>query len=143
MPRASRGAGSDPSSTRSVPNGCPGFADNETGRLELARILIPAGTAAEANVGIAAARRFGELLRTTPAVHLVHVGPISAAFEGLGVVRIGGHIDEAIVTAAQRIGASLIVMPTHGHDGLADVLSGTHTEHVIHTAGLPVLVIPA
>lgn len=124
-----------------VPNGRPGFVDRETGRIALERILIPAGTAAEAEQGIAAARRFASMAGVEPAVHLVHVGPIDA-FEGFGIVRIIGPIEEAIVTAARRIDASAIVMPTHGHDGIGDVLSGTHTEHVVRDAGLPVLVVP-
>jgi len=125
-----------------VPNDCPGFVESETGRLVLERILIPAGTAAEAEVGISAARALVALTGLTPDVHLVHVGPIDAAFEGFGVVRITGVIEEAIITAAQRIGARVIVMPTYGHDGIGDILSGTHTEHVVRDARIPVLVVP-
>ncbi len=125
-----------------VPNGRPGFVDRETGRLVLERVLVPAGTASEAELGIAATRRLAALTGVAPQTHLVHVGPIDAAFEGFDVVRIAGAIDEAIVTAAVRIGANAIVMPTHGHDGIGDILSGTHTEHVVRDAGLPVLVVP-
>jgi nucleotide-binding universal stress UspA family protein len=126
-----------------VPNGRVGFVDRETGGIQLERVLIPAGTAAEAELGIAAARRLAAQTGVSPTIHLVHVGPIDAAFEGFGVVRITGTIENAIVTAAHRIAASAIVMPTHGHDGIGDVVSGTHTEHVVRDVGLPVLVVPS
>ena len=126
-----------------VPNGRAGFVERATGRLVLERILIPAGTAAEAELGLWAARRLAAQTGVAPAVHLVHVGPVDAAFEGFGVVRITGAIEHAIVTAAHRIGASAIVMPTRGHNGIGDILSGTHTEHVVRDAGLPVLVVPS
>ncbi len=33
-------------------------------------------------------------------------------------------------------------MVTRGHDGLADVLRGSHTEQVLRDAGCPVLSVP-
>jgi nucleotide-binding universal stress UspA family protein len=126
-----------------VPNSCRGFVERETGRLVLERILIPAGTAAEAEIGRSAARRLAAQTATSPDLHLVHVGPIDSAFDGFDVERITGAVESAIVSAAHRIRASAIVMPTHGHDGIGDVVSGTHTEHVVRAAGLPVLVVPS
>jgi nucleotide-binding universal stress UspA family protein len=50
-------------------------------------------------------------------------------------------LEHAIVQAGRRCEASLIVMPTHGHDGIGDVLGGSHTERVIREADRPVLAV--
>ncbi|MFB6179972.1 MAG: universal stress protein [Halorientalis sp.] len=42
---------------------------------------------------------------------------------------------------ADRIGADLIVMPTHGRSGLERLLLGSVTERVINTASVPVLAV--
>ena len=44
------------------------------------------------------------------------------------------------VSAARAEEACLIVMSTRGHDGLGDVLFGSHTDHVLRDAICPVLV---
>lgn len=125
-----------------------GFADAATGALALRRIVIPAGTAAEATPGIAAARRLLELAGADGAgvarLELLHVGDDDAGLEELGVevVRERGVIEETILDVARARGASLLVMPTRGHDSIGDVLRGSHTEHVIRGAACPVLTVP-
>jgi universal stress protein A len=46
-----------------------------------------------------------------------------------------------IVRAARELGVDLIVMATHGRTGLAHLVSGSVTEHVIRETACPVLVI--
>jgi hypothetical protein len=82
---------------------------------------------------------------------LLHVHPVGAdelrwpadLGPGVRIVRGTGRLEEAIVSAARDQAACVIVMPTHGHDGLRDALLGSHTEHVIRDAGCPVLAVPA
>lgn len=53
-----------------------------------------------------------------------------------------GTTHTEIVEHAQRIGADLIVMGTHGRHGLGRVLVGSIAEKVVQHATCPVLVVP-
>ena len=57
-------------------------------------------------------------------------------------VEFGGP-HTSIVEAAERDGADLIVMSTHGRTGLSHILLGSVTEKVVARAPCPVLVIPS
>ncbi len=48
---------------------------------------------------------------------------------------------EAIVTAAEKVKADLIVMSTHGRTGLAHVLIGSVAEKVVQHASCPILLL--
>ena len=65
--------------------------------------------------------------------------------KGMGVAAEGkiveGRPDEAIVKAAEDVGADLIVMGSHGRTGLAKVLLGSVAERVIGQAICPVLIV--
>jgi nucleotide-binding universal stress UspA family protein len=50
--------------------------------------------------------------------------------------------DEAIVERAEKTGADLMVMGTHGRSGLAHALIGSVAERVVRKARCPVLVVP-
>ncbi len=50
-----------------------------------------------------------------------------------------GEATPGIAWAAQRSGADLILMATHGHTGLAHLLMGSVTEAVLRTVPIPVL----
>jgi len=114
--------------TLMVPNGLRGFVDPETGAIDLPRIIVPAGTPEDGERGVAAARVLTGIAGTVePFIEVVHL-PTSDP--------------DAIVHAAARIEASLIVMTTHGHDGVGDVMRGSRTERVLRHAGRPVLVVP-
>ena len=52
-----------------------------------------------------------------------------------------GGVVQAIVDAARRVDADLIVMATRGHDTLLDALRGSTTE-VLRHAGRAVLAVP-
>jgi nucleotide-binding universal stress UspA family protein len=126
-----------------VPDRVPGFVDATTGAIDLRCILIPAGTPADAEHGIEAARWFQTVTGgEPPRRQLVHVGAVGSAFDGFGVTRFAGDLEPAIVDAARWAGASLVVMPTRGHDSVGDVLAGSHMEHVLREVGRPVLAVP-
>jgi nucleotide-binding universal stress UspA family protein len=54
-----------------------------------------------------------------------------------------GPVVQAILDAAERYGADLIVMGTHGRRGLQRVLLGSVAEGVLRRATVPVVVVPA
>jgi len=49
--------------------------------------------------------------------------------------------DEAILETADRVGADLIVMASHGHRGVRKLLLGSQTQSVVTRSHLPVLVV--
>lgn len=49
--------------------------------------------------------------------------------------------DEAILETADRVGADLIVMASHGHRGVRKLLLGSQTQAVVSRGHLPVLVV--
>ena len=52
-------------------------------------------------------------------------------------VEVGSAADN-IIAEAEREGSDLIVMSTHGRTGLAHILMGSVTEHVVRNANCPV-----
>jgi universal stress protein A len=52
-----------------------------------------------------------------------------------------GVADQAILDAAKKVDASLIVMSTHGRTGLARVLIGSVAERVVQHARCPILLL--
>jgi nucleotide-binding universal stress UspA family protein len=52
-------------------------------------------------------------------------------------------VPEEILAQADRVGAALIVMGTHGRSGFERLLLGSVTEKVLRTAAIPVLAVPA
>lgn len=130
-----------------VPNQSRGFVDAETGAIDLRRIVIPAGTAEDAARGLDAARKLLALVGIDPAgaqLEIVHVGPTDPALAALGVpvTRVEGSLEQAILAVVRARQACLVVMPTRGHDGVDDVMLGSHTERVLRDAECPVLAVP-
>src|SRR5450631_4785113 len=54
---------------------------------------------------------------------------------------IGGRAADLILAQAKEWHADLIVMGTHGRRGFLRVALGSNTEHVVHDATVPVLVV--
>ena len=52
---------------------------------------------------------------------------------------VNGYAAEEIVSAAEEVGADLIVLGTHGRKGIDKILFGSVAEKVIKTAKAPVL----
>lgn len=57
------------------------------------------------------------------------------------VVEVGQSPSDCIVRFAERIGAALIVMPSHGRTGMNHLLIGSVAERVVRHASCPVLVL--
>jgi len=55
---------------------------------------------------------------------------------------LSGSAPIEIVDYAKQTGATMVVMGTHGHGGLAHAVMGSVTERVVHGAPCPVLVVP-
>jgi nucleotide-binding universal stress UspA family protein len=113
-----------------VPNRVRGFVDPSTGAVDLRRVLVPVGGAADGERGVAAARALVAL-----------AGVADAEIIPFHVER--GDVAAAVVAQAATTDACVIVMTTHGHDGIADSLVGSRTEHVLRDATCPVLSVPA
>lgn len=133
-----------------LPIGGAGFVHPGSGRVDLRRILVPAGSAAEAQRGLDMARLLASgSSAKDPELVLLHVddgrpAPEVDAPPGSHITRhvAPGSIDAAISTMARELDVSLVVMATHGHDGFADVLLGSVTERVLHALERPLLWVP-
>jgi len=130
-----------------VQNHSKGFVDPATGALRIRRVLVPAGTRAEAIAGLTAARALLELagLRDVELV-VIHASSAGDTFDlsdlPVAVAQVHGKLEDVVIAAASERAAGLIVMVSRGHDGIVDALLGSHTEHVIRDAGCPVLSVP-
>lgn len=134
-----------------LPEGVRGLVDANTGALRLQRAVIAAGVPQDAQLALDALALFAKIAGTAPVeTVLVHaddgspapsprVPPELAARTQLA----DGTIEDALVKAAHDCEASLVVMTSHGHDGLADVLLSSHTERVLHAIRCPLLWVPA
>lgn len=124
-----------------------GFVDAATGAFHLRRVLVPAGTRAEAIAGLTAARALIALTGLAD-VELVVVHAAAAGEDldlsdlQVAVSQIRGQLEDVVLATAIERGAGLIVMVSRGHDGVVDALLGSHTERVIRDAGCPVLSVP-
>jgi nucleotide-binding universal stress UspA family protein len=53
-----------------------------------------------------------------------------------------GEPAAAVIAAAKKHGASLIIAGTHGRRGLRRLVLGSVAEHLVRTSPMPVLVVP-
>ena len=56
---------------------------------------------------------------------------------------IQGSTPETLVREAERLNADLLILGSHGHGVLRRALLGSVSEHVLHHARRPVLILPA
>lgn len=133
-----------------IPTVAAGFVDSATGSLHLERVLIPAGGQRHLERAIEAAQRFVDWT-AQPSMEIVvlhvadeHPAPLVAPPRGLSLMyrEASGNIDERILEVVREVAPSCVIMPTRGHDGVRDVLFGTHTERLLHNARTPVLWVP-
>ncbi|HET6467797.1 MAG TPA: universal stress protein, partial [Geminicoccaceae bacterium] len=135
-----------------LPAGARGFVDAATGAVRLRTILAPVGRHLPHGPAVGLALELADLVGGGEAVaHLLHVG---AAAEAPSVpvqpeyaARVESHTAEgalvpAILDAAERRDADLILMATRGHDSLPDRLRGSTTEQVLRQAGRALLAVP-
>lgn len=101
-----------------IPDEGRGFI-SDTGQLQIHHILIPARDPSTARVARDAARGLLASLGKTAPIEVTDV-PLAA-----------------VIARAPEV--SLIVMASHGHDGVKDVLLGSPAERVLRDANCPVL----
>lgn len=130
-----------------LPEGARSFVKTDGG-LDLHRILVPLGDPDEARLAIKTAAWLAELANLDGVEFaLLHVGEhvdvdVSALSGRPGwsvelIERPGNDIERTILEQASA--SCLVVMATRGHDSVANVLRGSHTDHVVHEAKCPVL----
>jgi nucleotide-binding universal stress UspA family protein len=70
-----------------------------------------------------------------------------ARFQAASVVAkhlmVQGPTVSTILEQAERFGANLIVLGSHGHGALFTLVAGSVTQGVLHAATVPVLVVPS
>ncbi len=75
------------------------------------------------------------------------LGELAEAFSQAGVsvspLMIAGPTVEKILEQAERFGAELVVLGSHGHGALFDLIVGSVTQGLLRRAGVPVLVVPS
>jgi nucleotide-binding universal stress UspA family protein len=71
----------------------------------------------------------------------------SAALRERGIdctaLLIQGSTPETIVREAERLGVDVVVLGSHGHGAIRRALLGSVSEHVLHHATRPLLIVPA
>ena len=135
-----------------LPLGGRGFVDAARGTTQLKSILVPVDRATPPKDAVSLALRMADALGCGDALaHTLHVGALDeapvVAVDARHEPRLHqltgeGEVVPAILDAATRVDADLIVMATRGHDRLLDALRGSTTERVLHHAGRAVLAVP-
>jgi nucleotide-binding universal stress UspA family protein len=133
-----------------VPNGGRSFVDAATGAIDLRRVLVPAGSAHDVGTALASARALAALASSRGVEYeVLHVGdghdiaiPPEADDVRLRTRRPNHGLVAAIVAEACAVEASVIVLPTRGHDSVGDTLLGSVTERVVRDAPCPTLSVP-
>jgi nucleotide-binding universal stress UspA family protein len=76
-----------------------------------------------------------------------HLQEQSAALRERGIdctaLLVPGATPETLVREAERLNADLIVLGSHGHGAIRRALLGSVSEHVLHHAHRPLLILPA
>lgn len=127
-----------------VPDGVRPFVEPDSGRVRLAKVVVPVGYSRAQN-GVDAAVALLDALDASAELVLVYVGEVFPALElptGHRVRKVqvtGGEVVGRVLEVVTRENADLIVMATDGHDSLADDLWGSRTERVIRETPVPVL----
>ncbi len=76
-----------------------------------------------------------------------HLQEYSAQLRARGIdataIQVQGATLETILHEAERVGADLIVLGSHGHGALRRALLGSISEGVLHKAPCPVVIVPS
>ncbi len=127
-----------------------GFVDPQRGALALEHVLLPAGDVSDAQQAVDATALIAKLAGVRDvSVTLLHVAdgrpaPNPELPRGLKLSHrtASGDLDRAIVTACAGLKPSMVAMVSGGHDGLADIVFGSHTERALHELGSALLWVP-
>jgi nucleotide-binding universal stress UspA family protein len=92
-------------------------------------------------VAVSVAREEGEIIEAEDLVKTMEAAANQAGLAVTGIVPQGEAPDAAIIQAAVKHNADLIVLGSHGRTGLTRLLMGSTAERVIGQAQCPVLVV--
>jgi nucleotide-binding universal stress UspA family protein len=134
-----------------LPSDGPTLVDAQDGAVTLERALLLAGPLEDterAAEGLSALVKLAGGARCC--VELLHIqdgtsAPHAALPPGFEVTlhRSPGPLERAVAERAREYEPNLIVMTSHGHDQLSDIVFSSHTERVLHEVRRPLLWVPA
>lgn len=88
-------------------------------------------------------QRWRELVLSEPGANIVsYAEKADAQGVKLSVVVTQGPVVESILEVAQNISADWIVLGSHGHGALYDLLVGSTVEGVMSVANVPTVIVP-
>ncbi len=135
-----------------VPEGGRGFVSATTGRVELERILVPVAVDPDPKIAVQGATDMAALADTETEILALHVGakvlevdPGRSRGDSAPVLRTAlcaGERVGQIVAVSEAETVRLVVMSSHGRDGLMDHLRGSTTERVLRRLRCPLLTLP-
>ncbi len=122
-----------------------GFVDAQTGEIRIRRALIPIDGRIPVGDAVARALRLIDALGPEVEKKMLHVGEQAPpdAPKGIPLQLASGPVAEAILGAATRFKADLIVMPTAGKRGLLAAFRNSVSAQILEDARWPVLSVPA
>jgi nucleotide-binding universal stress UspA family protein len=134
-----------------LPSDGPTLVEAQHGALTLERALLLAGPREDTE---RAAEGLGVLVKLAGAapcsVELLHVedgtpAPQATLPAGYAVTqhRARGPLERAVAERTREYEPNLIVMTSHGHDQLSDIVFSSHTERVLREVRHPLLWVPA
>ncbi|MBK8340633.1 MAG: universal stress protein [Flavobacteriales bacterium] len=131
----------------------PGFVLPEDGRVVLKRVLLPVGPpqlARMATMGLAQLLDRYACQQVQVVLLAVGEGTMPADLRDRLPAKAeviqrteNGDLVPTILDTCDRMAADLVVMSTEGHDSWTDSLWGSHTEQVLRSARVPLLVVPS
>ncbi|HET8936475.1 MAG TPA: universal stress protein [Polyangiales bacterium] len=127
------------------------FVEQQTGKVTLERMLVLGGTPTDAQLGVDSAAWFARGIGIADAqATMLHVFDRTQFPETtqppelrLRVQHRAGELNDVVTMVCAEQQPQLIVMVSHGHDQLRDVLFANRTERVLRAAHRPLLWVPA
>ena len=127
------------------------LVDEHSGKIKLERMLVLGGAPADAQLGVDTAAWFARSIGHADAqVTMLHVFDRTPFPETthppelrVRVQHRAGELNDVVTMVCAELQPQLIVMVSHGHDQLRDVLFANRTERVLRAAHRPLLWVPA
>lgn len=131
------------SATRGVLNAAIELARGADGKIVLLHSVQPPVITTDYGLSVEVMRETLELTETAARRQLAHLEKLVAS-KGIGVVsRLGsGFAAGNILDAARKLRAAYVVLGSHGHSAVYDLLVGSTTQAVLKKAPCPVVVVP-
>lgn len=134
-----------------LPLGGKRLVDEQTGKIMLDRMLVLGGAPADAQLGVDSAAWFARAIGHAGAqatmLHVFDRTPFPETTNPpdlhLRVQHRAGELNDVVTMVCAELQPQLIVMVSHGHDELRDVLFANRTERVLRAAHRPLLWVPA